>query len=114
VTTLKKGAGLDSDPEFGRELTGRVLPKREKREVDVSTLPSRSPDVETDNPVFVPPWLGSRVVKGISIDEIASYLNETALFRNQWQFRPESGERGVENDEAFKARIRPTLREQLA
>src|SRR5437016_3517071 len=73
LMTLKKGAGLDSDPEFGRELTGRVLPKREKREVDLSALPSRSPDVETDNPVFVPPWLGSQVVKGISIDEIAAF-----------------------------------------
>jgi 5-methyltetrahydrofolate--homocysteine methyltransferase len=50
------------------------------------------------------------VVKGISIDEIASFLNETALFRNQWQFRPEAGE----SDDDFKARIRPQLREELA
>ena len=35
------------------------------------------------------------------------YINETALFRNQWQFRPE---RRGENDDEFKARIRPTLR----
>ncbi|MGV3759244.1 MAG: vitamin B12 dependent-methionine synthase activation domain-containing protein, partial [Actinomycetota bacterium] len=41
---------------------------------------------------------------------IAGYLNETAIFRNQWQFRPEKGE----SDEDFKARIRPTLREELA
>ena len=34
---------------------------------------------------------GSRIVKGISLDDIAGYLNETALFRNQWQYRPESG-----------------------
>ena len=59
----------------------------------------------TDNPVFTPPFLGSRVVKGIPIDEIAGFLNETALFRNQWQFRPEKGE----SDEDFKARIRPQL-----
>ena len=31
----------------------------------------------------------SRVAKGISLDEIAAYINETALFRNQWQFRPD-------------------------
>ena len=37
-------------------------------------------------------------------------MNETTLFRNQWQFRPESGE----SDDAFKARIRPMLRMQLA
>jgi 5-methyltetrahydrofolate--homocysteine methyltransferase len=49
-------------------------------------------------------------VKGISIDEIAEYINETALFRNQWQYRPLEGE----NDDDFKARIRPELRAQLA
>ena len=52
----------------------------------------------------------ARVVKGISLDDIAAYVNETALFRNQWQFRPESGE----SDDDFKARIRPMLRMQLA
>ncbi len=60
--------------------------------------------------MFVPPFLGARVVKGIGLDDIAAYVNETALFRNQWQFRPESGE----SDDAFKARIRPMLRMQLA
>ena len=73
-------------------------------------LPERSPEVVEDNPVFEPPFLGTRVIKGIAIDDIAGYINETALFRNQWQFRPENGE----DDAAFKARIRPTLREQLA
>jgi len=79
----------------------------DKPPVDV---PERSPEVAEDNPVFAPPFLGSRVVKGIAIDDIAGYINETALFRNQWQFRPENGE----DDAAFKDRIRPTLREQLA
>ena len=55
------------------------------------TLPARSPDVATDNPLFTPPFLGSRVAKGMAIDDIAAYLNETALFRNQWGFRPETG-----------------------
>ena len=46
------------------------------------------------------------------VDEIVGYVNETALFRNQWQFRPlkDTGE----NDEDFKARIRPVLVEELA
>ena len=73
-------------------------------------LPGRSPEVAEDNPVFEPPFLGTRVVKGIAIDDVAGYINETALFRNQWQFRPENG-RGRRR---FKERIRPTLREQLA
>ncbi len=73
-------------------------------------LPARSPSVSTDNHVFEPPFLGSRIVKGVSIDEIVPFLNLTALFRNQWQFRPEAGER----DEDFKERLKPLLLSQLA
>ena len=112
---LKRGPGLDSDPAFGRELTGRATARSrtagpEVPEASQPGRPARSPEVEADNPVFKPPFLGSKVVKGIALDEIAAYLNETALFRNQWQFRPDRGEK----DEAFKARIRPQLREELA
>jgi 5-methyltetrahydrofolate--homocysteine methyltransferase len=100
------------DPEFGRTPTGRVLPDRSAGRPAAPGLvvPSRSPDVVTDNPVFVPPFFGSRVVKGLSLDDIAQYVNETALFRNQWQFRPTPGE----TDEQFKNRIRPLLRQHLA
>jgi 5-methyltetrahydrofolate--homocysteine methyltransferase len=106
-----KRSGVD-DPDLGRRPSGRVLPPRKsERAADADTdLPRRSPEVATDNPVFTPPFLGSRIVKGLSIDDIAEYVNETGLFRNQWQFRPEPGE----DDDAFKARVRPLLREQLA
>ena len=104
-----KKTGVD-DPDFGRKLGERQIPRREKVEVDPSTLPSRSPEVESDNTVFVPPFLGTKVVKGIGLDEIAEYINETALFRNQWQYRPNEGE----TDADFKDRIRPILREQLS
>jgi 5-methyltetrahydrofolate--homocysteine methyltransferase len=107
-----KRDGVD-DPEFGKALTGRVLPPRaseRNKDVDPATLPRRSPDVAADNEVFVPPFLGTQVVKGIAIDDIAEYINETALFRNQWQYRPNAGE----TDDDFKARIRPELRAQLS
>jgi 5-methyltetrahydrofolate--homocysteine methyltransferase len=64
--------------------------------------------------VFTPPFLGPRVAKGIALDDIAAYINETALFRNQWQFRPDKTGDTPEADDGFKARIRPILREQLA
>jgi 5-methyltetrahydrofolate--homocysteine methyltransferase len=66
-------------------------------------------DVASDVEIFTPPFLGIRVAKGTPLDDIAAYINETALFRNQWQFRPESGEPDVE----FKTRVRSVLREQL-
>ena len=104
-----KRSGAD-DPEFGRIPTGRSLAERRAPKETPTNLPRRSPDVVVDNPIFTPPFVGSRVVKGISLDEIAEYINETALFRNQWQYRPLDGE----NDEDFKSRIRPELRDQLA
>ena len=61
--------------------------------------------------VFTPPFLGTRVAKGIALDEIAGYINETALFRNQWQFRPDKTI--GENDTEFKERVRATLRAEL-
>ena len=100
------------DPAFGTELTGRVLPKRRSErlaEIDPATLPPRSPEVVRDNPVFVPPFLGSRIAKGISLDDIRTYLNETALFRNQWGYRPNKGE----DDADFKERVRAELRQRL-
>ncbi len=105
---IKRGA-VD-DPDFGRTPSGRRLPARTTTPAEPVELPARSPDVATDNPVFVPPFLGSRVVKGIPLDEIAAYVNETALYRNQWQYRPDKGE----SDDDFKARIRAVFRQQLA
>ena len=107
----------DDDPDYGRVPAGRDLPPRTTHVApdDSIELPARSAEVATDNEVFVPPFLGSQVVKGLSIDEIAAFVNETALFRNQWQFRPETRPDGAtETDDEFKERIRPIFREQLA
>ncbi|MCB1285475.1 MAG: methionine synthase [Microthrixaceae bacterium] len=103
-------AGTVVDDAWGVEPGGRALPKREKVEIDPATIPARSPEVAADNPVFAPPFLGSRIVKGLAIDDIAPFINETTIFRNQWQFRPENGE----TDEQFKERLRPELRARLA
>jgi len=107
------------DPEFGRVPSESRVPARVGSsgggDEPPEPLPQRSPDVATDNAVPRPPFLGTKVVKGIPLDDIAVYLNETALFRNQWQYRPETKADGTtETDEEFKARIRPTLRARLA
>ncbi|MBV9951324.1 MAG: dihydropteroate synthase, partial [Acidimicrobiia bacterium] len=106
------------DPDWGRVPTDSTVELRgrfgsgDQEPVD---LPERSPVVEDDNEIFVPPFTGSKIVKGIALDDIAAYINETALFRNQWQFRPEKKADGSkETDEEFKARLRPMLREQLS
>lgn len=35
----------------------------------------------------MPPFFGTKVVEDISLDEVFAFVNETALFRGQWQFR---------------------------
>jgi 5-methyltetrahydrofolate--homocysteine methyltransferase len=104
--------GEADDATFGRVISERKVYRSIRGDAGEAPegLPERSPDVDRDNPIFVPPFLGSRVAKGMSIDEISDYLNLTALFRNQWGFRPEGGE----DDPAFKERVSATLREQLA
>ncbi len=53
-------------------------------------IPIRSswvtPQVETP----VPPFFGNRVRKDFDLDLIFSYINETALFKNQWQLKTAS------------------------
>jgi len=106
-------AGLDA---MGRIVAGEPAPqpiaprKHAVQQTGVGKVPARSPDVKRDNQIFVPPFTGSRVIRGVSIDEIVPYLNLTALFRNQWQYRPEKGER----DPEFKERLAPLLRDQIA
>ena len=111
LVELKKSG--EEDPLFGREISAKNVPKRSRLEpqdtAPVEGQPARS-DVADDNPLFVPPFVGTRVAKGIPLDDIAEYLNLTALFRNQWGFRPENGE----DDNEFKTRVRATLREEMA
>jgi 5-methyltetrahydrofolate--homocysteine methyltransferase len=101
----------EDDPLFGREISERNVPRRfDNRDTGpVEGQPARS-DVAADNKLFRPPFVGTRIAKGIALDDVAEYLNLTALFRNQWGFRPEDGE----DDAAFKDRVKATLREQLA
>jgi 5-methyltetrahydrofolate--homocysteine methyltransferase len=105
----------DEDAEWGREPGGRQgVPAFDQRErVPTPTeRPRRSPAVETANPVFAPPFTGSRVEKGLPLDDIAAYLNETSLFRNQWGYRPDKSI--GESDADFKVRVRGELRARLA
>ena len=116
-----KRSGLD-DPDFGRvvETTEGPLPRAIR--ADLSTrmstrdggaeVPARSPFVDADNPLFTPPFVGSRVERGIALDDVARFINETALFRGQWGYRPDKTT--AENDADFKVRIRAVLRERLA
>ncbi|MFE6786523.1 methionine synthase [Streptomyces sp. NPDC057680] len=98
-----------------RGVPGAVLPPLKQRRVPKRETPLlaaevREPepagrsDVAADNPVPEPPFLGTRVVKGIQLAEYASWLDETALFKGQW---------GLKDAETIETEGRPRLRAWL-
>jgi 5-methyltetrahydrofolate--homocysteine methyltransferase len=105
----ERKSGIEPEREPVRR--PRVTAKTNLDDLPPLTDTTRS-DVATDVKVPTAPFFGSRVVKGFSIKEIASYLNESALFRGQWQLRPSGGKEGWER--LLEEEARPRLRARLA
>ncbi len=85
---------------------GTVVAERRVRSgggrVQTDTTHTRRSDVAADIESPEPPFWGSRVVRGVPLDDVAAYLNRTALFRNQWGYARDA------SDEA-EAVLRETL-----
>ncbi len=62
-------------------------------------------DVREDAPIPRAPFYGSRVVEDISLDEVFSFVNETALFKGQWQFK-----QGKKSNEEYSALVKNHVR----
>lgn len=107
----KKEAGeteevpLAEEAKLGQRRRGRTARVRSSCGAESADAGIRS-DVRTDVPIPTPPFYGSRVVEEISLDEVFAYVNETALFKGQWQFK--QGRRSAEEYRAFVAEhVRP-------
>jgi len=67
-------------------------------------------DVNPNAPIPRAPFYGSRVVEDISLDEVFAFVNETALFKGQWQFK--QGRKSADEYRAFVAeKVRPVYDE---
>jgi len=76
------------------------------REPNLDTTRS---DVATDNALPIPPFYGSRIVKGIPLSDYLGMLDERALFVGQWGLQ---GKRG-EYESMVETQGRPQLRALL-
>jgi len=66
--------------------------------------------VRSDIAIPHPPFFGSRVVDDIPLDEVFAFVNETALFKGQWQFK--QGRRPAEEYETLvRDKVRPIYEE---
>ncbi|MDJ0324841.1 methionine synthase [Cryobacterium sp. PH31-AA6] len=72
-------------------------------------MPARS-DVAGDNPVPVPPFWGTRIVKGVALAEYSAFLDERATFMGQWGLKPSRAEDGASYQELVDTEGRPRLR----
>jgi 5-methyltetrahydrofolate--homocysteine methyltransferase len=107
---------MDAAMGAKRGVPGAALPERRRRKVRATTaarsapveVPARS-DVAADNPVPTPPFWGDRIVKGVSLAEVAGYLDERATFMGQWGLRGARGE-GPSYEELVETEGLPRLR----
>ena len=107
---------MDSIMAVKRGEPGAALPALRERKVANTRIKSedlpidtRRSDVEIDVDIPVPPFFGSRVVKGIQLSDYAGMLDERALFVGQWGLK---GNRG-EYENMVEAEGRPRLRSLL-
>ena len=105
MTSKREGTplALDTAPKERRVRTAASP-------AEPGAVPARS-DVATDVPVPQPPFLGSRIVKGLGLAEIAGYVNKTALFRGQWQYRPRKDQSKDEYEAFVAQKVEPIFRE---
>jgi len=67
-------------------------------------------DVSASVSIPRPPFWGTRAVHDIPLAEVFAYVNETALFKGQWQFK--QGRKSAEDYQSFvAAHVRPVYEE---
>ncbi|HYO99867.1 MAG TPA: methionine synthase [Pyrinomonadaceae bacterium] len=108
-----EAANEDAEDLIGEEAKlGIRKPARPRGVTRVAgdTTHTRRSDVRADVPIPRPPFYGSRVIADIPLEDVFAFVNETALFKGQWQFK--QGRRSVEDYRALVAeKVRPVYDE---
>jgi len=96
------------------ERSARIAEARKARagQAEPEPVPARS-GVAVDAPIPVPPFWGSRVVKGIAVGDYSAMLDERATFLGQWGLRGARGGAGASYEELVQTEGRPRLRAWL-
>ena len=87
-TEAKIALAEKEDPRYAGVSGGNVAPR------------ARSA-VRTDVPIPSPPFLGTRVIDSVPLDDVFGFVNEVALVRGQWQVR-----KGKQTEEQYKELLR--------
>jgi 5-methyltetrahydrofolate--homocysteine methyltransferase len=110
---MKPAAGPAPDADDSEDLIGEeaklgirkpVKPRAVAKTTGDTTHTLRS-DVREDVEIPPAPFFGSRVVENVSLAEVFAFVNETALFKGQWQFK-----QGRRPADEYEALVRETVR----
>ena len=96
--TCKEAVAVEPTGTGTTTKTKRVLPPARADVADPHAFAPPRSDISRKEPVPAAPFMGSRVVSSIELDDVLPYVNERALFQIRWQYH-----RNRRSDEAFKA-----------
>ena len=93
--TLEAVAAVAATGEDAEDLVGeeaklgihKSLKPRAVAKPAGDTTHTRRSEVSAEVPIPEAPFYGSRVVEDVSLDDVFAFVNETALFKGQWQFK---------------------------
>src|SRR5690349_8674599 len=108
----QRSVDVTDDPEdlIGEEAKLGVRKTARPRRDGGDTAHTVRSDVSREVPIPQPPFYGSRVVENISLADMFSFINETALFKGQWQFK--QGRMPLEEYQALvREKVRPIYQE---
>ncbi|MDO4910697.1 MAG: methionine synthase [Corynebacterium sp.] len=120
IMAIKRGDILPDSPEAqareakkaerkARHERSRKIAEARKAAQEPVEVPERS-DVAKPEIIATPPFWGTRIIKGVSINEYLTNLDKRALFLGQWGLRPTRGGDGPDYDELVEQEGEPRLR----
>ena len=109
IMAVKRGEPGAALPALRERKVANTRIKSE--EIAIDTIRS---DVAVDVDIPVPPFFGSRVVKGIQLSDYAGMLDERALFVGQWGLKGNRGEYETMVESEGRPRLRSLLNEVQA
>jgi 5-methyltetrahydrofolate--homocysteine methyltransferase len=100
----------DLEDLIGEEAKLGIRKAARQRKSSGDTTHTERSDVSREVPIPSPPFYGSRVVDDIELDDLFAFINETALFKGQWQFK--QGRMPLEEYQALvQNKVRPIYEE---
>ncbi|CAN5314570.1 methionine synthase [soil metagenome] len=101
--------GADASTVGLPALKKRIHARNTVELTEPENMPARS-DVASDNAIPAPPFWGTRIVKGIALNDYAAFLDERATFMGQWGLKPSRADDGPSYEDLVKTEGRPRLR----